>query len=715
MPAPTHHQPALQPVDYPQQQRTDAVKHEDIIRIIVIDDSSNDAEAVANRLRNAGRAVRAVRAEDDEDLRKHMAEHHWDMVLSKPEIPFFTALDALNVLSKMEVDLPVLIIADEAAEETVTDLLESGARDAVLMTQPKRLLHTVLREVGDFRKRQRHRKCEAALREANERSQGLVESSRDAIAYVHEGMHIFANSSYLNMFGYSDFAELEGLPIMDMVAPEDQGKFKDFLRRYIKGNTEADNIEIHGLKGDQTPFDVAMEFSPATYEGETCTQIIIRDQSLSKELEQKLDDLSKQDLLTGVYNRQFFLDSLKQVVGKQGKHGAVLYIRPDDFKELRQNIGVAASDMVLTDIAALLNNQLKGESDLIARFESNIFTAVLHDADADNAKAVAKRMCDAVAAHIADAGGQSVTTTCSIGVTLYNEALENPQEVITRVEKAYNQAAQKGVGSIGVYNPAVEEMVDKERFEALEEQLKQALRNNNFRLLYQPVVSLKGSEVENYELLLRMLGDDGAEIPPGEFIPTAEKTGLVVAVDRWVLANAVKVLAERRRDGKRTNFFVKLSGASIRDTRFLPWLRELVKVARLEANTLTLEVNESVASSNIKALKVVIEGARQLRLRLALDHVGLAPNCINLLKHCDADFVKIDGSLIGRINRDSAAKDKVREITLSAKETEKQVIAEFVEDAQTLATIWSSGIDYIQGHFLQPPSSEMDYDFSSTG
>ncbi|SCZ50037.1 EAL domain-containing response regulator [Thiohalomonas denitrificans] len=691
------------------------MKHEDIIHIIVIDDSSNDAETVANRLRNAGRVVRAVRAEDDEDLRKHMAEHQWDLVLSKPEIPYFTAHDALDVIGKMRVDLPVLIIADDASDQTVTDLLESGARDAVLMARPQRLLQTLLREVDDGHKRRQYRNCERLLQEANKRAQGLVESSRDAIAYVHDGTHVFANSSYLGMFGYSDFTELEGLPIMDMVAPEDQGKFKHFLRRYTKSSTGAGTIEVQGLKCDQSTFKVAMEFSPAMYEGESCIQIIIRDQSLNKALEQKLDALSKQDLLTGVYNHQFFLDALKKTVGRTGQHGAVLYIRPDNFTELRRKIGIAASDTVLADIATVIKNELQDGTEAVARFESNIFTAILREADTDRADSVSQRIRDAVAAHISEASGRSVNTTCCIGIALYNESVRDPQAIITRAEKAYSQAVAKGGGSVSTYRPGNEEMADTERLTLWEKQLKHALRSNSFRLLYQPVVHLQNNETENYELLLRMLGSDGAEIDPGEFIPAAEKTGLMVAVDRWVLANAVKVLSEQRQPGKHTNFFVTLTGASVRDTRLLPWLRDLVRSARLNGNTLTLAVSESVASSNIKALKVIAEGARQLRLQIALENVGLAPNCMNLLKHCEADFVKIDGSLISRMNQDTAIKETILQITASAKETDKQVIAESVEDAQTLATIWSSGIDFIQGHFVQSPSSKMEYDFSSAG
>ncbi len=691
------------------------MKGEEIIRILVVDDSSNDAEAIANMLRNGGHAVHATRIEDDEDLRGALGEHPWDMLLSKPRVPFLTATEALGIIANARIDLPLLLIADDSTNAEIVEILKSGARDAVHIANPSRLEHTVLREVEDLRKRRRQLQCERLLQEANARAQSLVDSSRDAIAYVHEGMHIYANQSYLGMFGYSDAIELEGLPIMDLVVPEDQGKFKTFLRTHVKGGADADSIQIHGRKSDKTPFEVTMEFSTASYEGESCTQIVIRDQSLSKELEKKLDDLSKQDLLTGVYNRQYFLEQLRGVVGKEKRHGAVLYVRPDNFRELRQNIGIAASDMILTEVASVLNNQLTTEKDFVARFESNIFTIVLHDIGPKKAEAIGNKMRDAVAAHIAEAGGKSVNITCSIGISLYSDAIRNPQEVITRSEKAYNHASEQGLGQVYLYNPGEEEMADRERIAAWEKRLKNALRSNSFRLLFQPVVSLRGDSHENYEVLLRMLAEDGSEIHPREFIPAAEQSGLMVAVDRWVLANSVKALAERRRAGHKTNFFVKLSGGALHDARLLPWLRDLLKAAKLEANTLTVEVSEAVAAHQIKAVTNLLTGLKQLHVRMALDHVGLAPNFSNVLKHCDADFVKLDGSIVAAMNRDATAKQTLQAISATAKDGGKLVIAEFVEDAQTLAALWTSGVDYIQGHFLQPPSTEMNFDFSSAG
>lgn len=686
--------------------------HDDTIHILVIDDSANDAETVANMLRNAGHAVRAERIEDDEDLRNAVKEHDWDMVLAK-ETPYFTCVDALHAIERLHVDLPLLIISDEMGYDDIMKILAEGARDSVRISRPERLKHTILRELKDVRFRRASTTCEADLEAANRRAQSLVESSRDAIAYVHDGMHIYTNSSYLNMFGYSDFAELEGLPLMNLVVPDEAGKFKDFFRKYMKGKAKENTLEIRGLKADETFFNLTMEFSKASYEGEECTQIIIRDQSINEELAQKLDDLSKQDLLTGVYNRQYFLDSLKGAIDRPNANGAVLYIRPDNFKELRTNIGIAASDGVLADIASVIKGQLSGDNDFVSRFESNIFTVVLCSANEESARNIAEAIRKAVEDHIHEEEGQSVSTTCSIGITLFSSAIKNPQEVINRAEKAFNEVAEKN--KVNLFKPKESDLADAEKSAIWDKRIRQALKQNSFRLLFQPIISLHGDATENYEILLRMLDADGNEISPGEFIPAAEKNGLIVAIDRWVLANTVKTLAARRKAGRKSNFFVKLSADSLKDQRLLPWLRDLIKAAKLDANSLTLEVSEAIASNNIKALKMLIDGLKQLHIRLALDHVGKASNYLNLLKHVDADYVKIDGSLISKMNRDTDALKQVQEISSFAKEHEKMVMAEFVEDAQTLATIWTSGVDYIQGHFLQPPQADLNFDFSAAG
>ncbi len=686
---------------------------EEILRLIVIDDSSNDAESVGSLLRNAGHAVRTQRAEDDEDLRSLLAQHSWDMVLTKAETLHLSAIDALHIVAQLESDVPLMILSESFSDAILREVLAAGARSVVSLEYPTYLVHTLVREFDDLQKRRRHRDCETLLLEANSRAQQLVDSSRDAIAYVHEGMYIYANESYLQMFGYSALEEIEGLPLMNMVSPADHGMFKEFLRSYLKGRTATGSIDVRGIKTGAKEFKMTMEFSPATYEGEPCIQIIIRDQSLSKELEEKLNSLRKRDLLTGAYNRQYFMGALQGLVGRDGTQGAVLYVAPEDFKSIQDRIGIAGGDAVIADLAGLLKKHLSDSSDILARFDSDVFTIIVPEADMDNAENIAQGMLKAIEEHIFDANGQTVSLICNIGGALYHEDIHDVQELLVRCEKAYRNASGNGK-HVAIYNPLQEGMAEREQASLLIKQIKTAIRNNRMQLLFQPIVSLHGDPVENYEVLLRMLDDNGHPLMPGEFMPAAEQAGLMGGIDRWVLAHTVKAMVERLRSGKRTNFFVKLSTDSLRDEKLLPWLRDLLRAAKAQGNFLTLEMSETVTSSNLKLIKPFIEGLRQLRIRFTIDHFGLAPNFTNLLRHCDADFLKIDGSLIRGIAHNPDDQARVREITGLVKDAGKKSIAEFVEDANTLATLWSCGIDYIQGYFLQGPMAVMDYDFNAS-
>jgi len=686
------------------------LKTEDVLHLIVIDDSSNDIEVVTNRLRDAGHAVRTERVEDDEDLREALSRQRWDMVLAKPQIPDFSALDALQIVNDRELDLPLVVLVNQVDEEEIAPILAAGARDIVSTQNIACMLHRLVREFSDLHKRRRHRECETMLQEASRRAQGLVDSSRDAIAYVHEGMHIYANASYLELFGYSDPLELEGMPIMNMVAPADHARFKEFLRNYLKGQPQAEELELHGLRADQSEHPITMEFAPASYEGESCIQVVIRDQSASRELEERLDHLSRQDLLTGLYNRQFFVEQLKERLAQKGQ-GVVLFIQPNDFERVREQSGIAGSDLVLAELANLLRKHAP-EAACAARFDAHIFSLLVQSRGGEEVERLTRELRTLVEEHLFDTGQNSLSLSITVGGTPFDDTVESTETVLERAEKALQTAAQRGK-SLHLYNPRAEQMADRERIAHWGRQIKVALRDNQFHLLYQPIVSLHGDPNENYEVLLRLRGAGGEWVPPGEFIPAAEAAGLMGAVDRWVLAHAVKVLMERHQTGKSTNFFIKLSEPSLQDPEFLPWMRDLLKASRLEGNLITLEVSEAVAAGNLKAVKVLIDGLHQLRIRFALDHFGIAPNYASLLKHCNANFLKIDGSLIRDLANNTAHQQKVKAITAEAKEMERLTIAEFVEDANTLAALWGCGIDYIQGYFLQEPDASLDYEFLS--
>ncbi|HHJ15046.1 MAG TPA: response regulator, partial [Gammaproteobacteria bacterium] len=291
------------------------VSEEKLLHLIIVEESPNDAEAIANLLRNAGYVVRHQYARDTETLIAALERHTPDLVICADGLEEASLSNVLDTLKEQKLETPVILVGDEANEPQVIEALRAGATNLVSFDQPEHLGLVVARERKNLDIRRRLQFFERSYQETERRCRALLDSSRDAIAYVHDGMHIYANQSYLEMFGFDDLEEIEGHPIMDMVAPSDHGRFKEFLRSYGKSENQEDKLEVECLSAVRGEFKAVMEFAPAAIEGEPCTQIVIRDQAATDpELAEKLKYLSKQDVVTGLFNRQYFMEELNVAV-----------------------------------------------------------------------------------------------------------------------------------------------------------------------------------------------------------------------------------------------------------------------------------------------------------------------------------------------------------------------------------------------------------------
>jgi len=541
------------------------VSNEKLLRVLTIFDSSEEAEVLINILRKAGYIVRDIRVEDDEDMETAIEENPLDIILAKQTLPIFNAKQAVKLIVASGRDIPLIVITPKLQETSALEVLNMGARDAVASDQGERLKFVVQRELQNLQNRRSSRQNEKLLHETEKQTRSLIDSSRDAIAYVHDGAHIYANDAYLKMFGYADLDDIEGMPILDMVSSDHHAKLKEFLRGYAKGQ----------------------EFSNASMEGESCSQIIIRDQAQSKELEKQLNVLSKQDLLTGLFNHTYFIEQADKMISRavdgQAK-GSLLYITLDNYDEIKTNVGISGRDHLLTDVATLLKEKI-GKLGLLARFEGAVFTLLLNNSDQAQAEKIADGICKLIRNHISEVNKKSITTSSSIGITTINETTSNLQDCLARAEKGAQAAEKAGGDQFSIFNPAIEDLAEKEQFLTWAAKIKVALKENKFHLLYQPVVSLRGETGAHYEVMVRMT-DDGKEVSPGEFLPAAEEMGLINYIDRWVIAHTFMRLSEQMKHGINTRFFIKLSSGSLTDHEFLPWVTERLKSLRIDADSI---------------------------------------------------------------------------------------------------------------------------------
>lgn len=685
------------------------------LNLAVIEESRSDAEALANILRNGGLKFRLTYVAGKGDFTKLLDQGAPDLVLHASS-DTLTLQDVCATLVREGLDTPVVAVAETCDEPAIIAALRAGACDLCSYDQPDHLQLVAKRETGRLLLSRKVQGLQNLLDETEKRAHQLMESSRDAIAYVHEGTHISANKSYLDMFGFEGKDDIEGMPLMDMVSPEDHDKFKEFLRGYDAGGAVNGEFRARGVLKNGEEFDALMEFTRARISGEPCTQIIIRNNTMdSKELEQKIQNLAKRDMVTGLYNRQYFLKELEiaaKTTSSTGASGALLYLLIDNFKDIKDTVGIGIADQIIGDIAEIMKAEC-AETDIVARFGDHSFAVLRNPSDEDSIRALGNRLRQCVEDHVADVDDHSVTTTCSIGMSLINEATSTAQDVLTRADLACEVARSSGGNQIHLHNPVVDEKLGKERSHQIHSLIQEALDRDMFRLMFQPIVSLQGDTRENYEVLLRMVGTDSELILPSQFLSVATETGQIADIDRWVIRNAIAVLAERRRDDHDTRFFLKVSSATLVDETLSQFVVACLREAKLPGESVVFQVPEQAATMHLNQAKHFIRQVQECGCETALEHFGTSPSSFQLLKHLPVNYLKIDGSFIHNLATSNESQAAVRTILETARGMKIPCVAEFVEDPHSLAVLWQNGIDYIQGNFLQEPSEALEYDFTS--
>ncbi|AHX12472.1 diguanylate cyclase [Dyella jiangningensis] len=676
------------------------MKTDQVIKILFIEKSVEDAEQIISLLRNNGIAVRPARATTAEQVTAALDELGPDIVLFDPAVGTLELREVSRMLDAHGRDLSLVALVGQVDNAGVTELFVNGARSVALRSQPRQLMAVIQREFDSLNTRRQLRRLETALRESERRCDALLDSSTDAIAYVHEGMHVRANQAYLDTFGYTEFDDLLGLPVLDMVGPTDADEFKSTLKGLSRGEKPSGPIELQARRADATSFKASVEFAHATFEGEPCLQVVFRRQQVDASVIEQL----QRDPVTGLFNRSRMLECIDQAVAAatEGTKGqSLLLIEPDNWQAIVGGVGLAKADELLAAFANRVEGQL-GAHDTAGLLAEHTVGVLLHTRNDEAIKQWITGLQQAIAGGIFDLGSHSLTVTASIGGSLLGERNANTELLLNQASQSLRNAQSQGGNRSELHDPAAREKAEEERERYWLGVLKQALTQDDFVLYHQQTISLQDAEGEFSEILLRLNGPQG-EVLPGFFMPIAEKHNLTPAIDRWVLNQAIEHLRARDRSGSPTTFFVKLTSRSLEDTQLLPWLGERLKQAALKNGKLVLETTESKVVTALRPAQEFIKAWKQLGGQFALEQFGSGLNSFQLLNHIDADYLKIDRSYMADLPQQQESQKKVVEICRQARELKKQTIAEWVEDAASTSLLFACGVDFVQGNFLQEP------------
>ncbi len=689
-------------------------KPDNVIRLLLIEDSADEAEQVISMLRNGGIALRPSRASNEAELEDLLERQTPDLILTNltcRDLPLRQAAEAVNRTGK---DIALIVYGSNVSDNDVVEAFRDGARALALQSRPDHLQMIVRREFEGLMMRRSVRRLENALRESERRCSDLLDSSRDPIAYVHEGMHVRANRAYLETFGYEDFEDIESMSILDMVAADDAEDFKSLLKRLSKGERPPQKLNLKAQRADGATFDAVMEFAEAMYEGEPCQQIVFRQQETDPGTTEELEELRRKDLVTELFNRQHLSTELDHAVAaaNAGKSDqALILMELDNYKSVLNGIGLGSTDLLLGDMANLLRRHLN-DSDIPGRMAEYTFGIIVHDRNAEAVGQFTETLRKAFEERIFEIGKNSINLTVSVAGSLIGEKTANGNALLDQASATLRAVQAEGGNLARVFDPAAQDKADAEKNRHWLKLIKDALSNDGYVLYFQPIISLQGAEGDYYEILLRMKGPRG-EILPGFFMPIAEQYGLLPQLDRWVIGTAIKALAEREQGGRKTTFFIKLASPSLDDQTLLPWIALQLKNARQRGDALVFEMPESKVVTSLKPARAFVRGLEQLHCGFALEQFGSGLNSFQLLKHIPAHYLKVDRSYMAELPKNKENQERIKAMCEQAHNIGKLTIAEFVEDAASMSILFSCGINFVQGNFLQEPEQVMSYDFGN--
>ncbi len=678
-----------------------------ILRLLVIDDSPDDVEITQTTLRKAGYTLKMQRVQDPAGVQAALAKGDWDVVLSEFALPHFSADVALELVKGAGLDVPFIVLTRAIKDADLARIMHAGARDVILKAQPVRIPPVVAREMAVAELARHHRDLAQQAKESEDKHRAVTESSREAIGYSQDGMHIDANQAYLQVFGYENFGELEGIPVMNLIDKTDQAQFKDYLRKALNQGAQPAQT-FQAIRRDGARFHVELTAAPITIRGEPCAQILAVDISQRKTVEDKLQFLNQRDPLTGLFNRNTFLQEIGRRVeaARQGQsRSGLLYLYMAQIKEINTTFGHATGDRILIQVAKFLRERF-GDA-ILARFGGEEFTLLLPDADEAALKQAAETIKAQLKALSLTKDGKTYTCHCAIGLSVIDRNVVNLQAVMaTAFAQAREAAVLHTPAPAGAPIPG-RPALDPATVEKWGKRVRAALDRNELTLTYQPIINLHGEAAEMYEVLLRLQEENGNLVEPGQFMPAAEAAGLAPAIDRWVVDQSLRALAELERQGRATSLFINLSPTAFKDAELVTLLTNGLKELKVKAESVVLEADEDAVIANYADAKAFIHSVKRLGCRFTVDNFGTSLATLNQLRDLPVQFLKISGAIVRNLSTDRVSQVSLKAVIELAQALDKKTIAKSVEKAEDMSILFNLGVDYVQGHYFQEADSQM--------
>jgi diguanylate cyclase (GGDEF)-like protein len=672
------------------------------ISIAVLTENQDDVALIDSSLRDGGHAAHCHWINNPKHLGETLSAENVELLIINCDNYADTIRQVIKQKDRFNPEVPVIALQDEADELRIQKAMNNGACDLVSIGNKDRLQAVVSRELRALRV---ERALNSTIHSATEYKRQLkdyMQTSADAIALVEEGIITDVNDAWLKLFRAASYDEVHGLPLMDNFDTESHAAIKGALVAAIAGKWAANEklIAKSPVTSDELS-EVHLEFTKYAFDNGPCVKVRVSapDQN-SNEPTKLVHDALKRDPTTLFFHRAQFLERIQKRLRRKPSSGThvLAYVKVDNFGEVLKKVGILNSDEILGQFAEAVRKRLHPR-DVAGRFEGTSLMVLLERGSARDAEVWGTQLCEHVRKQTFEVEDRSTQLTCTVGVCVANEVYATLEEFVAAAVDAYEVGKAAG-GNMAMLNESADEDSKQKEFDAIwVKHLKSALMDNRFRLAQLPIAGLRSDGVEMYDLLVRMLDEQGNSVLPSEFLPAAERSNMMKNIDRWMIKAAIDFCHDSEAD----RVFVRLSRQSILDKSTIPWMDQEFDKSKFDCTRLVMQVPERDAAKHIKQTRAIVNKLRKIGVGFALEHYGTDREKFQILDILKPDYIKVDGELMHSLMTDKETQQCVEKIVRAASERKIKSIAERVENANAMAVLFQLGLDFMQGHYVNEP------------
>lgn len=684
-------------------------KQSDEIRILTVTDDPS-APRELGRMLGENSDTRIVFADTANAVARTFESEQIDMVVIHVDRSDPTLLEtATRQARDQDRFIPLIAVVNEDDERSAMAAASVGVEGFVSQSANRQLKRLTLNQIESLKARRDARQALQNLEDIEARYSLLLDSSSEAIAYLHEGLHIYANPAYLDLFGFISFDELEGLSMLDLFTPtEEAPDLKKVLRALSRDDIPREAMTLNAHRKEGNTFTATVSFSPARYGGEYCAQMLVREQvsQSDPELAEELEKLKTSDMLTGLLNSPAFKQALgEKLSSRQDTSGiSVLLMTLDDRDELLEKVGMGATDALIRESAELFR-KAAGDQYTMARLHDHTFALVADLKNREQAEQLAGHLLEQCSDKIIDVRDTTLTVTASVGLAVAGSEVDDQEQLIEQADSALHEALRAGGNGFVRYRPRVSTEEDGDDA-VWTERLRHALDNDEFGLVASPITCMEDDSFLINEIETRLRAEDSDEVLlPSVYMGPASRVGLAGRIDLVMIKLLGASLADKKTDAINQDWLVPLSLETISSQEMTANLAKLLIQTGLDPKQVIWGLREPEIREKLRPAQAFIEHFRPKGFRFSLCDVRPETNIEPLLQNLDLDFVRLSPEMVHDLGNNDKLRQNLSTLVSHVHSHDVRIIAPKVEHTGDLATLWQFGITLVQGDFVREEAS----------